>query len=142
MANTYAFSNADNTVAVRSPDKASIPWDAVANQPIDVGGSVGQQWIADGSPIPAPFIATVKPEVETGEMISRWTNAEFRLLQDRRMSDNGKLGKDWETITSDPIVLLTKQKVQNMKADLVAAGVLTAERADIIFSPGNIAHAR
>ena len=34
------------------------------------------------------------------DFISRWTNAEYRALQDRRMSDNGKLGKDWDNVTS------------------------------------------
>lgn len=70
----------------------------------------------------------------TSEFISRWTNAEYRKLQDRRMADNGKLGKDWDVVTADSVIPLDKQRTQNMKADLVAQGILTQARADEIFA--------
>lgn len=70
----------------------------------------------------------------TSEFISRWTNAEYRKLQDRRMADNGKLGKDWDVVTADSAIPLDKQRTKNMKADLVSAGILTQTRADEIFS--------
>jgi len=70
----------------------------------------------------------------TSEFISRFTNAEYRKLQDRRMADNGKLGKDWDVVTANSAIPLAKQRTQNMKADLVAQGILTQVRADEIFS--------
>jgi hypothetical protein len=70
----------------------------------------------------------------TSEFISRWTNAEYRKLQDRRMADNGKLGKDWDVVTADGTIPLDRQRTQNMKADLVTQGILTQARADEIFA--------
>jgi len=70
----------------------------------------------------------------TDEFISRWTNAEYRLLQDRRMADNGKMGKDWDVTTAGSCIPVHKQRTQSLKADLVSAGVLTQARADAIFS--------
>ena len=49
-----------------------------------------------------PFRSIRSATVPTGDFIARWTNAEYRKLQDRRMADNGKLGKDWDNVTSDP----------------------------------------
>ena len=49
------------------------------------------------------------------------------------MSDNGKLGKDWDNVTSDPVINMTKKKTQTLKTSLVADGVLTQARADEIF---------
>lgn len=53
---TYTFVAADKTSVRRDPDGAIIPWDAQANQPLDISGAAGQQWKADGSPIPDPFV--------------------------------------------------------------------------------------
>lgn len=72
--------------------------------------------------------------VSTGDYISRWTNQEYRALQDRRMSDNGKLGKDWDNVTSDPMINMNKKKTQTLKSNLVSDGILTQARADEIFS--------
>lgn len=71
----------------------------------------------------------------TDEFISRWTNQEYRALQDRRMADNGKMGKDWDVTTALSSIPLQKQRTQSLKADLVANGILTQERADAIFGP-------
>jgi len=70
----------------------------------------------------------------TSEFISRWTNAEYKALQARRTSDNGKTAKDWDIVTADSTIPLDKQRTKNMKADLVVAGILTQARADEIFS--------
>ena len=80
--------------------------------------------------IPINPLATVP----TGDFIARWTNQEYRALQDRRMSDNGKLGKDWDNVTSDPSINMNKKKTQTLKSSLVADGILTQARADEIFS--------
>jgi hypothetical protein len=70
----------------------------------------------------------------TSEFISRWTNAEYKALQLRRTSDNGKMAKDWDITTADSAIPLDKKRTKNLAADLVAAGILTQARADEIFS--------
>ena len=83
-------------------------------------------------------IATIPIEplatVPTGDFISRWTNAEYLALQKRRTTDNGKMAKDWDNVTSDPQINLNKKKTQTLKSNLVADGILTQARADEIFS--------
>lgn len=54
---SYTFAKSDNTVAQRSTDGAFVPWDAQLNQPRDLRGAVGRQWIAEGSPAPAAYVA-------------------------------------------------------------------------------------
>lgn len=83
-------------------------------------------------------IATIpiepKATVPTGDFIARWTNAEYLALQKRRTSDNGKMAKDWDNVTSDPAINMNKKKTQTLKSNLVADGILTQARADEIFS--------
>jgi len=72
--------------------------------------------------------------VPTGDFISRWTNAEYLALQKRRTTDNGKMAKDWDNVTSDASINMNKKKTQTLKSNLVADGILTQARADEIFS--------
>lgn len=73
------------------------------------------------------------PVLETGDFIGRFTNAEYKALQLRRTSDNGKMAKDFDITTCGPSINLNKQRTQNLKASLVADGILTQARADEIF---------
>lgn len=72
--------------------------------------------------------------VSTADWIARWTNAEYRALQDRRASDNGKTGKDFDIITAGPSVDFNRKRTQSFAADCVTNGILTQARADEIFS--------
>lgn len=72
--------------------------------------------------------------VQTGDFIARWTNAEYKALQLRRTSDNGKTAKDWDNVTSDTAIDMNKKKTKTLKSNLVADGILTQARADEIFS--------
>src|SRR5262245_52355713 len=82
-------------------------------------------------------IATIPIEplgtVPTGDFIAHWTNAEYLALQKRRTTDNGKMAKDWDNVTSDPQIDMNKKKTQTLKSNLVADGILTQARADEIF---------
>jgi hypothetical protein len=116
-----------DSVAVGDPNVRST-WSfepsAGATQPqIDAGNNV----IATipVNPLGAPT---------TGEFIARWTNAEYKALQLRRTSDNGKTAKDFDTITADAVINMNKKRTQGFKADCVSAGILTQARADEIFS--------
>src|SRR5262245_39268675 len=70
----------------------------------------------------------------TSDFIAKWTNAEYLALEKRRRDDiaANKVGnaKNWDVVVSDDVIDLNKQKVQNLKTDLVADGVLTQTRAD------------
>jgi hypothetical protein len=100
-----------------------IPADNATTTQIDAGENV----IAT---IPIDTLGTL----ETAEFISRWTNAEYKALQSRRMSDNGKTAKDFDVVTADRTIPLDKKRTKNLAAELVAAGILTQARADEIFS--------
>ncbi len=94
-----------------------------ATQPqIDAGNNVV-------ATIPINPLATVP----TGDFIARWTNAEYLALQRLRTTDNGKMAKDWDNVTSDLSINMNKRKTQTLKASLVTAGILTQQRADVIF---------
>jgi len=84
------------------------------------------------------IVATIPMEplgtLPTGDFIARFTNGEYKALQLRRTSDNGKMAKDWDNVTSDPSINLNKKKTQTLKANLVTDGILTQARADEIFS--------
>lgn len=73
----------------------------------------------------------------TSDFIARWTNQEYLGLEKKRAADiaANKVGnaKNWDVVVADGEIDLNKQKVQNLKADLVADGVLTQARADAIF---------
>jgi hypothetical protein len=77
------------------------------------------------------------PPVATTDFIARWTNAEYLALEKKRRDDiaANKIGnaKNWDIVIADPDINMFKQKVQSLKADLVADGILTQARADQIF---------
>jgi hypothetical protein len=102
---------------------AFVPADNATQSQIDAGNNV----IAT---IPINPLATVP----TGDFIARWTNAEYLALQKRRTTDNGKMAKDWDNVTSDAQINMNKKKTQTLKSNLVADGILTQARADEIFS--------
>ena len=99
-----------------------VPAEGATQAQIDAGNNV----IAT---IPINPLATVP----TGDFIGRWTNAEYKALQLRRTSDNGKMAKDWDNVTSDAAINLNKKKTQTLKSNLVADGILTQARADQVI---------
>lgn len=78
-----------------------------------------------------------KNMIGTSDFIARWTNQEYLALEKKRAADiaANKVGnaKNWDVVVSEDIIDMNKQKFQNLKADLVADGVLTQARADEIF---------
>lgn len=115
-----------STTVGKSDDRST--WSFVpatnATQPqIDIGNNVIATIAID--PLGSP---------PTGDFIARWTNAEYLALQKRRTTDNGKMAKDWDNVTSDGAINMNKKKTQTLKTNLVADGILTQARADEIFS--------
>src|SRR6187401_1693647 len=107
----------------KSDDRATwsfVPAAEATQAQIDAGNNV----IAT---IPIDTLSTAVP---SGEFIARWTNAEYKALQLRRTSDNGKTAKDFDSITAEGAVNMTKKRTKGFKADCVAAGLLTQIRAD------------
>jgi uncharacterized protein with von Willebrand factor type A (vWA) domain len=80
----------------------------------------------------------LKNVIQTSDFIARFTNQEYLAVGKQRAADiaANKVGysKNWDIVVTNDSVDLNKQKVQTIKADLVAAGVLTQARADAIFS--------
>lgn len=78
-----------------------------------------------------------KSQMYTTDFIARWTNQEYLALQKKRVDDlaANKVGnaKNWDIVISGDYIDMNKQKVQSLKADLVADGILTQTRADEIF---------
>lgn len=74
----------------------------------------------------------------TTDFLARWTNAEYLNLEKKRRDDIAadKVGnaKNWDQVISSDGIDTSKQKVQTLKADLVADGILTQARADEIFA--------
>jgi len=98
------------------------------------GPGATQAQIAAGENVIATIPIDPLATVPTGEFISRWTNAEYKALQLRRTTDNGKMAKDFDNVTSDPAIDMNKKKTKTLKSSLVADGILTQARADVIFS--------
>ena len=75
----------------------------------------------------------------TDTFLKRWTNAEYLALEKKRAADiaDNKVGnaKNFDIVMAADVLRLDSQKVQTLKADLVADGILTAQRAEEIFGP-------
>jgi hypothetical protein len=73
----------------------------------------------------------------TSDFIARWTNQEYLALEKKRAADisASKIGnaKNWDVVVAEDNIDMNKQKFQNLKADIVADGILTQARADEIF---------
>ena len=71
------------------------------------------------------------------EFIKRWTNAEYLALEKKRAADiaANKVGnaKNFDIVMASDVLRIDSQKVATLKADLIADGILTPERADVIF---------
>src|SRR5580765_2228993 len=98
------------------------------------GPGATQPQIDAGNNVVATIPIDPKATVPTGDFIARFTNAEYKALQLLRTSDNGKMAKDWDNVTSDTAINMNKKKTQTLKSNCVAAGILTQARADEIFS--------
>lgn len=105
------------------------PADNVTQAQIDAGTNV---------------IATIDPVVLSiipfPEFISRWTLTEYSNLMKGRataITNNSaamSLVKNWDIAASTGLINLNAQAAQNFKASIVSAGILTQQRADVIFS--------
>ena len=80
----------------------------------------------------------LKNIIPTTDWVARCTNQEYLAVCKQRAADiaASKVGysKNWDIVATSDSVNLNQQKVQRIRDDLVAAGVITAARADEIFS--------
>jgi hypothetical protein len=69
------------------------------------------------------------------QFLTRWTNAEYRAVSAAAWRGASGNAKAWDiVVVARPEIELDRQKTINLKADLVAGGILTQARADQIFS--------
>jgi hypothetical protein len=92
---SYKFAIPDNTIAQRSEDNAFIPWNVAEGCPLDTGGYVYRQWVADGSPQPAPYEPPPGPTrwlVPKSLIISRVTDQQLTQMESNM---SGREGAMW-----------------------------------------------
>lgn len=124
---------ASEQIIIRTADGAHIPDD-----PANRDYQEYLQWVEDGG-VPDPYIKPAKVSIaNNADFIARFTNQEYAKLGNLRVVDAQatKVGisKNWDIVVLSDVIELSNQKAQTLKADLVAAGVLTQARADEIFS--------
>ena len=98
-----------------------------------------EEFLPDDDPELVAYLNPPKITVEnTSDFIARFTNQEYAKLGNVRLLDAqaSKVGlsKNWDIVVLADTIVLSNQKAQTLKADLIAAGVLTPARADAIFS--------
>lgn len=83
-------------------------------------------------------IATIpieqKPTLASSEFVGRFTNAEYRAATAAAWRGTAGNAKNFDVVVLDPLINLNKKKCITLRDALVADGILTAERAAIIFS--------
>lgn len=83
-------------------------------------------------------IATIpieqKPTLASSEFVGRFTNAEYRAATAAAWRGTAGNAKNFDVVILDPLINLNKKKCITLRDALVADGILTAERAAIIFS--------
>jgi hypothetical protein len=124
---------ATDAAVTRTADGATIP-----NDPDNRDWAEYQQWLADGG-VPDPYVKPPAVSISNNsDFIARFTNQEYAKLGNVRVIDAQQtkvgLSKNWDIVVMSDTIELSNQKAQTLKADLVAAGVLTQARADEIFS--------
>lgn len=110
-----------------------IEWDGVASYPLAAGESIypsdavpaGIVVPASGSPLGTIIEGTV--------FLARVTDAEYQAVTAAAAS-NAQLARWIEDVRLTNIVDIASDAAQQAKAALVAAGLLTAPRADIVFA--------
>jgi hypothetical protein len=88
--------------------------------------------IAAADNVMATIPIAVPGKASNVEFLARFTNAEYRGVTGAWRQSGGN-GKNWDIVISDSVIQMSRQKVQTLKADLVAGTVLTQARADEIF---------
>ena len=70
----------------------------------------------------------------TVEWIGRWTNAEYRAFTAAAWRGTAGNAKNADVVLFEPVIDLTRKKTITLRDSLVTDGILTAERAAVIFS--------
>lgn len=78
--------------------------------------------------------------LEPGEFVTRFTDAEYLLLEQKKQTDiaasDASLSRIWDIVIGSNNLDLNSGNAQTLKAELVTDGILTQARADTIFSQG------
>lgn len=94
--------------------------------------------VADVLPIGNQLFARQARIIAFPAFIMRWTDPEYALLMQRRATavaaGNVTLIKLWDAASSRGSVDLSNPNALTLKNTIVAAGILTQQRADVIWS--------
>jgi len=119
---------ATDDVVIRTADGACIP-----NDPANRDWIKYQEWLDDGG-VPDPYVKPPKVLVDTSDWVGRFTNAEYRAATATAWRQTAGNAKSWDVTMASDSFNINNQNTTSLKAQLVADGILTQERADIIFS--------
>jgi len=115
-----------------STDRASWTYEA------DPSATQPQKDAADNVilTIPAEPLSPVEP----GEFVTRFTDAEYLLLEQKKQTDitggDASLSRIWDIVIGSNQLDFNSSNAQTLKDRLVTDGILTQARADAIFSQG------
>lgn len=115
-----------STTVGKSDDRSTwsfVPGEAATTDQVLAGESV---------------VATIpieqKPTLTSSELVGRFTNAEYRGATAAAWRGSAGNAKNFDVVVLDPLIDLNKKKCTTLRDSLVADGILTAQRADEIFS--------
>jgi hypothetical protein len=93
-----------------------------------------QPQIDAGNNVIATIPINPKSSPSSADFIGRFSNAEYRAATATTWRQTAGNAKNWDVVVFDPVINLNKKKATTLKTSLVADGILTQERADVIFS--------
>jgi hypothetical protein len=98
------------------------------------GAGATQEQIDAGNNVVDTIPIDAAPTLTTVDIISRFTNAEYRAATAATWRQNAGNAKNWDVVFFEPSINLNKKKVATLKTSLVTDGILTQARADEIFA--------
>jgi len=98
------------------------------------GPDATQAQIDAGNNVIATIPMTTPTTLAVADWIGRFTNAEYRAATAQTWRQTGGNAKNWDVVAFAGSIKMSKKSVTTLRNSLVADGILTAQRADEIFS--------
>lgn len=98
------------------------------------GEGATQPQIDAGNNVVATIPMEMPSTVSAADWIGRFTNAEYRAATAAAWRQTGPNAKNWDVVAFAGSIKMSKKSVTTLRDSLVTDGILTAERASVIFS--------